>query len=126
MINDFFIVLDTKENTPGILRSEIKLNKEHDIFKGHFPGMPIVPGICMIQIIKEVLSIYVEKDLLLKNADSIKFLSIINPQIDNNLFLEIEYKYVGKTHIIIKSKIFLKEKIFMKLSGTLSIIDIQS
>jgi len=36
------------------LKAEIFINKEHEIFKGHFPNNPVMPGVCMIQIIKEL------------------------------------------------------------------------
>ena len=41
------------KNEEGI-SAQIKLNPKHEIFKGHFPGKPIMPGVCMIQIIKEL------------------------------------------------------------------------
>ena len=37
------------------LITRIKLNKDHDIYNGHFPNNPIIPGVIIIQIIKEIL-----------------------------------------------------------------------
>ena len=37
------------------LITRIKLNKDHDIYNGHFPNNPITPGVIIIQIIKEIL-----------------------------------------------------------------------
>ena len=36
----------------------IELDEHHDIFKGHFPGQPVLPGVCMLQITKEILEIF--------------------------------------------------------------------
>ncbi len=47
------------EQQDDILTSRIKLYKEHEIFKGHFPGNPVMPGVCMIQIIKELTEILI-------------------------------------------------------------------
>ena len=33
----------------------IKLDPEHFIYKAHFPGEPITPGVCIMQIAKELL-----------------------------------------------------------------------
>jgi len=34
----------------------IRFDALHPIFAGHFPGHPIVPGACLIQIVEELLS----------------------------------------------------------------------
>ena len=34
---------------------KIRLNPDHEIYRAHFPGNPITPGVCIVQIISEVL-----------------------------------------------------------------------
>jgi 3-hydroxyacyl-[acyl-carrier-protein] dehydratase len=72
----------------------IELYPSHEIFAGHFPGNPILPGVCMVQIIKELLINYLDCKLTLKNASSIKYLSIIDPRVNNTVQFDIE---TGKT-----------------------------
>ncbi len=38
----------------GKVNTEVIINKDHEIFTGHFPDNPVMPGVCMIQIIKEL------------------------------------------------------------------------
>ena len=33
---------------------QVMLNPQHAIYSGHFPQQPVVPGVCMLQIIKRV------------------------------------------------------------------------
>ncbi|MEP7278535.1 MAG: 3-hydroxyacyl-ACP dehydratase, partial [Bacteroidota bacterium] len=40
---------------PENIRAILKINPDHAIFKGHFPGQPVVPGVCMMQIVKELM-----------------------------------------------------------------------
>ncbi len=69
----------------------IEINSSHEIFKGHFPGNPVLPGACTVQIIKEIIEVVTGRSLLLSEAGSIKYLSFINPEInkilDTDLFL---------------------------------------
>ena len=44
----------TSENNNSF-NSVIELNPEHEIYKGHFPKIPVAPGACLIQAIKEIL-----------------------------------------------------------------------
>lgn len=34
---------------------QVMLNPQHAIYSGHFPQQPVVPGVCMLQIIKECI-----------------------------------------------------------------------
>ena len=34
---------------------QVMLNPQHVIYNGHFPQQPVVPGVCMLQIIKECI-----------------------------------------------------------------------
>ena len=57
----------------------IKLDPEHFIYKAHFPGEPITPGVCIMQIAKELLEEAVAESLTLSCVKNIKFLRIISP-----------------------------------------------
>ena len=57
----------------------IKFDPEHFIYKAHFPGEPITPGVCIMQIAKELLEEAVAESLTLSCVKNIKFLRIISP-----------------------------------------------
>ena len=49
-----------------------------------FPEVPVVPGVCMMQMVKELVEDFTGQRLRLSKADHLKFLTIINPR-DNKL-----------------------------------------
>ena len=57
----------------------IRLNPEHFIYKAHFPGEPITPGVCIMQIAKELLEMSIGLSLELSCVRNVKFLRIISP-----------------------------------------------
>jgi 3-hydroxyacyl-[acyl-carrier-protein] dehydratase len=122
LIDDFFYLVGTEIISQGNIRFNVRLNKEHNIYKGHFPNIPIVPGVCMIQMIKELLSKYMEKNLFLTKVENVKFINVINPQIVNTISMDIEYQKDDNENILCKAKLFYEEKIYMRLSGTFHII----
>jgi len=67
----------------------INVNKEHDIFKGHFPDNPVMPGVCMMQIIKEITEEIVKDKLFMESCSNVKFMALINPNVHSELMLEI-------------------------------------
>ena len=70
------------------LKAEIFINKEHEIFKGHFPNNPVMPGVCMIQIIKELTEKALGQSLFMEKSNNIKFMALINPYKNQKLLLE--------------------------------------
>lgn len=76
--NSFYQVLDTQVIEGGIAVT-IQFNAQHTIFEGHFPGQPVVPGVCILQIIKEQLTTQTQQSLLLKEATQVKYLNMITP-----------------------------------------------
>lgn len=70
----------------------ILLNREHPVFEGHFPGNPILPGVCTVQIIRELLENSLAKELLLTRAGNIKYLGFINPVTTSEIRFDLVVK----------------------------------
>lgn len=110
-----FEVIDTKITT------SIFINKDNHIFKGHFPNNPVMPGVCMIQIIKELTEKATNKELFMQKASNIKFMAIINPEVNPNLNLEISFTEDGDS-IKVKNSTSFEDTVALKFSGTFKII----
>jgi 3-hydroxyacyl-[acyl-carrier-protein] dehydratase len=83
------LVSTTKIDTVNSI-VRVQLQKDHPIFKGHFPENPITPGVCMIQIIKEITQIHTDSTLFLESISNVKFTAIINPFENPELLLEMQ------------------------------------
>ncbi len=89
--NDFYKIIDSESGTE-MLNCTIGINEAHAIFEGHFPGQPVVPGACWLQIVKELLESAIDKKLQMTRADELKFLSPVDPRRNNTLTVKIQYK----------------------------------
>ena len=65
--------------TEGVVSYDIRLQADHTIYKAHFPGEPITPGVCVIQIAKELLEDRLQRRLAIKAVKNVKFLAVISP-----------------------------------------------
>lgn len=70
----------------------IKMLEDSPIFKGHFPEYPITPGVCLIQIIKELAERLLERQITLKGVRAVKFLSVVKPGQCLNIEIETSYE----------------------------------
>lgn len=79
LTDGFFIVESTHDSESGF-EAVLRTNPEHSIYKAHFPGNPITPGVCIIQAAGELLEQKLGRKLYLKTVKNIKFLSVIIPE----------------------------------------------
>lgn len=57
----------------------LTLNPESVIYQAHFPGEPITPGVCIVQMGKEILEDATGMKMEITSVKNVKFLSIISP-----------------------------------------------
>lgn len=75
----FYTVLQSERINATDWSVRIMLNQRHPVYAGHFPGQPVVPGVCLLQIIKECAERLCGTRLQYKQISSGKYLSVINP-----------------------------------------------
>ncbi|WP_118951478.1 hotdog family protein [Taibaiella helva] len=74
------------------LKAGIHIDPEHDIFRGHFPGQPVVPGVCMVQIVKELLEQQTGRRLLFRKGHQLKFLQLLIPAAADEIEVNLAWK----------------------------------
>lgn len=83
---DLFKVESRMEGLPeGQSGFNIILNPDHLIYKAHFPGQPVTPGVCILQMLQELLSVREGKQLFIKNIKNAKFISMMSPVTDSRV-----------------------------------------
>ena len=116
ILNDFYTVISHEKTEKGF-RAHITLNKDHQIFNGHFPGNPVTPGVCMMQIVKDLTENFTASKLFLKSASNVKFMAIINPFETPDLVLELDINE-NEDEIKVKNTTTFGGTIALKLSVT--------
>jgi len=121
LIEGLYTVTDFQRKEQEV-KAIVQLNKDHEIFKGHFPENPVMPGVCMLQIIKELTEQAMGKSLLLTVASNIKFMAIINPNLNPTLSLLISITE-DEDMVKIKNTSLFDETVALKLSATFKKVD---
>ena len=115
--NDDLFKISKVVHNDNIISARLGINKASDIFNGHFPGHPVVPGACMLQIVKEVLEKALDTSLLLKKADHLKFMVMIDPGNTQAVDLEVSYKFVEDAYTV-TAKLMSAEVVCFKFQGS--------
>lgn len=108
LLEDIYDVLQLSEENDTSLKVSVKINKTHEIFKGHFPKNPVTPGVVMLQILKNCLERHFNTTLLMQKTSNVKFLAIVNPEVDDELDFNMTYQHINDT-IIVKNLTSFKD-----------------
>lgn len=105
---------------------EVRLNPSCFIYQAHFPGEPITPGVCIVQIGKELLEDFLIRNNFAESVEiigvkNVKFLSVISPEETDVIAYQIkkiemaEDKTRVKAQIVVTSEEEPKAKISLVL-----------
>ena len=119
MLKDSLYTIQNITEENNTIEAIIELDEHHAIFQGHFPGQPVLPGVCMLQMTKEILEIFFNYKVQLSKADDIRFLSMIQPSgADPEFFIQYSYK---DPLLNIAAKITVNEVVCCKLKASFNI-----
>lgn len=117
---DFYTIIEQQQEA-DIAIFELLLNADHPIYKGHFPNQPVMPGVCMLQLVTELTSKAVGQSLQLKKANQAKFLVPIVPQQFPHIQLKTRFVAQEEQTWKVTASIQEKEQIFFKFKGLLTL-----
>ena len=116
MLTDPIFKILSINSTEGLISAALEIDTNHEIFNGHFPDQPVVPGACMVQLVKDVLEKKLDASLQLKIANNLKFLALIDPQITTKLNLQLNYA-VEDDVIKVNGDLVAEDVVYFKFQG---------
>lgn len=116
LINDFFKI-NSLNKEEGSIKTAVTIDRSHTIFKGHFPGQPVVPGVCLTQMVKEVIEEVVNQPLRMSKASNIKFMAVVNPEENADLSMSITYKEIENQAYSVSCETSFKDTVAFKFKG---------
>src|SRR5215470_3088895 len=119
--SDFFTI-EKMHAEESMVHAVLRINPGHGIFEGHFPGQPVVPGVCMIEMVKELFENAILRKTRLVKSDFAKFLAMIDPRMTNTIQAEIKYKIIAEDEFNIVSSLFQQGTTFLKFKASFKTI----
>ena len=118
MIPNLYKIISISASGEDSVSFDLQLNRKCEIFKGHFPGQPVLPGVCTLEIIKDCISNIRGNKVILSGISQCKFTGMVDPGIENLLKIDIDIKpgikdLPGSVNAIVSAS----ERVILKLKG---------
>lgn len=115
-LDNLYTIVSIPEESTEAVRFQIRLNADSVIFKAHFPGEPIMPGACIVQMVQELFSVWTKREVEIAKIVNLKFLSVIKPDEVLDLDVAIKIKKEEDQQVHINADIVKDETTYTKMS----------
>ena len=122
LLPHFFSITDIT-TTDTVVNAQLQINEQHTIFQGHFPGQSVVPGVCMLQMVKEIIEQVLQKKLTLIKSPDIKFLAVIDPIKNNSISATLQYSINDNSNLVVTATLFKNELIYFKSKNVYALLE---
>ncbi len=95
-------------------RCRVLMAAEHPIYAGHFPAQAVVPGVCTLTIIREVLAKMVGTEVAFDRIKECKYISALLPHEG----LELTLDYVWGEEQSVQCQVSAEQKSVLKLKAS--------
>jgi len=116
MLRDHFFVIKERTQTPEGWVYRISLDASHPIYQAHFPNNPVTPGVCIVQMVKEMASDCCSKTFFIRVIRNVKFLSVLNPLLNKEVFVRFTCNPNEKGWYVVSAVISKDDLIFSKVN----------
>lgn len=120
----------SKEEDSSMVNYTIELNPSCVIYQAHFPKEPITPGVCIVQIGKELIEeLLTEKmsvscKLEIVKVKNVKFLSIISPRDTLHIMYQMKKVELSDDNKMVEAQwvVLSDEKVMAKTSLVMKVV----
>lgn len=86
------------------------------VFEGHFPGNPVLPGVIMVEAVRQGLSEVMGRVFRLHSSQATKFLAVVNPIHDPEVMLSFSFSEEAEG-VKVDARIFHDATVFFKMKA---------
>lgn len=99
----------------------VELLPDCEVYRGHFPGEPVCPGVCNMQMIKECAEVVVGKPLHQSSVSQCRLTSLMTPVQCSALDVRVDILSASDTSCTIKATISDCHDTYMEYKGEMTV-----
>jgi 3-hydroxyacyl-[acyl-carrier-protein] dehydratase len=118
LLDDYFRI-DSRTTVDDEVLFRVTLLPEYCAYAGHFPGNPVSPGVCNIQMIKECAVQLTGQHLFLGYISHCRWSAVITPQTAPHLYIRMQLSEAGNVYNVCAT-VYDDATVYMKFKGELT------
>lgn len=118
LLSNRYFAVEGQQHAEGGAHFHVRLLGDCDVYRGHFPGNPVSPGVCNIEMIRECFAMTVGGAPRIHTIDRCRFTAVASPVKSPELDIDMEWTVAdGAYHLVATLKD--GEQQYLDFKGTL-------
>ena len=119
MLKGLYDIKTLTSNGVNSYSAQVGINSEDPIFSGHFPGQPVLPGVCTLAILKDCICRATEKRLIYCEMAQCKFTGMVDPSLSG--ILNVDFVLAGaEEQLTVNATVSEGERVVMKIKAVMT------
>lgn len=119
--NSYFKVLNRCSDGDQSMTFHVALLPDCDVYRGHFPGNPVCPGVYNMKMIRECAEMMLGKSLHQPAVSQCRFVSLMTPAQCQEVDIKIEILAASDDAFTVKATISDSNNIYMEYKGEMTV-----
>ena len=122
ILSDYYYSIKSQQTKAQVAIFDVTLLPNCSVYKGHFPGTPVAPGVFNIRMIMECVERITGKPILLESITQCKFITMITPLQNKELQIRIETTEIADNKFKLIASVGKDESDYMILKGEFAFV----
>lgn len=115
-LKDNFYRLENIRNEGEHRLFSITLLPDCELYRGHFPGNPVCPGVCSIEMIRQCAEYLMGSPLFIRSIKQCRFTAILSPLNCRELTIDVSLSS-AEDSIIVTARIYDERDVYVEFKG---------
>lgn len=111
----YSIISRTLDGLTGLFK--VRMNPDCEVYQGHFPGIPVSPGVCNIRMMLDCAGQIVQSPIRVRKINRCRFTTLLSPQSHPEMDVSIELQAKEEGIFILNASIGKGEEIYQTLKA---------
>lgn len=119
--NNYFKLLRMHRQDDASATFHVALLPDCDVYRGHFPGNPVCPGVCTMQMIRECAETFLGKSLHQPVVSQCRFVTLMTPAGCPEVDIKMEILAITDQTFTVKATVSDSDNIYMEYKGEMTV-----
>ncbi len=119
---NYYTLLSEERQGEGTATFHISLLPDCDIYRGHFPGNPVCPGVCNMQTVKECAEKLTGRQLRVASVRQCRLKAVATPRECSGLDIKVSVEQQGDdARYTVVASISDAQRVYMDYKGEMTV-----
>lgn len=96
LLQDSFYKVEDSSKSDSNAHLHVRLLPDCDVYRGHFPGNPVAPGVCNIEMIKECFCMVIGSKPRIQTIDRCRLTAVASPTASPEMDIDMAWTHDDK------------------------------